>query len=228
MSPIGNIAFDVCKYASYEAPEVTVNTTGTITGLVEVSGGTLYVTAGTFNNETGHCVKVVNGTANFDGGTFTAQEVSVFNMAGTVKITDGTFTSNDNAVISGNGTNDAKYKGGTIEISGGTFNANIVSAGYVACGIYHPQAGTLKVTGGTFNINKGCGILMRGGSLDMTGSSASFTFTGENTVTGNVGDSRVVVPCGKKIVKDAHSGYYDADNITITGVAGSDIYTVQN
>ena len=228
-APAKDIAFDVCKYASYEAPVVTVNTTGTITGLVEVSGGTLNVTAGTFKNENGHCVKVVNGTANFNGGTFTAQEVSVFNMAGKVNITNGEFTSNDNAVISGNGTNDVKYKGGTIEISGGTFNANIQTEGYVACGIYHPQAGTLKVTGGTFNINKGCGILMRGGSLDMTDSNASFTFTGENTVTGNVGDSRVVVPCGKKIVKDAYSGYYDADNITITGVKEEDdIFTVQN
>lgn len=228
-APAKDIAFDVCKYASYEAPVVTVNTTGTITGLVEVSGGTLNVTAGTFNNETGHCVKVVNGAANFNGGTFTAQEVSVFNMAGTVKITDGTFTSNDNAVISGNGTDDDKYKNGTIEISGGTFNANIASAGYVACGIYHPQAGTLTVTGGTFNIENGCGILMRGGQLNMENSEAVFKFTGDRTDSGKVGDSRVVVPCGWKIVKDDHSAYYDAGNITITGVADSDIYnTVQN
>lgn len=119
-------------------------------------------------------------------------------------------------------------RNGTIEISGGTFYANIQSKGYVACGIYHPQAGTLKVTGGTFNIENGCGILMRGGSLDMTGSNASFTFTGDSTDPGMVGDSRVVVPCGKEIVKDAYSGYYDAGNITITGVAESDIYTVQN
>lgn len=224
----GDVAFDVCKYASYTVPEVTVNTTGTITGLVEVSGGTLNVTAGIFTNSKGHCVKVVNGAANFDGGTFTAQEVSVFNMAGTVKIKGGTFTSNDNAVISGNGTDDDKYKNGTIEIIGGTFNANIQTQGYVACGIYHPQAGTLKVTGGTFNINKGCGILMRGGSLDMNNSTASFTFTGDATenTTGKVGDSRVVVPCGKKIVKDAYSGYYGHENISIKGVDESDIYEV--
>ena len=228
MSPIGNIAFDVCEYASYEAPEVTVNTTGTITGLVEVSGGTLNVTAGTFKNESGHCVKVVNGDANFSGGIFTAQEVSVFNLAGTVKITNGTFTSNDNAVISGNGTNDDKYKNGEIEISGGTFNARIQSKDYVACGIYHPQKGTLKVTGGTFNIENGCGILMRGGSLDMTNSNAIFNFTGNvaEGTTGQVGDSRVVVPCGKKIVKDVHSAYYDAANISISGVNDSDIEVI--
>ena len=222
---ISSFAFDVCKYANYEAPVVTVNTTGTIEGLVEVSGGTLNVTNGTFKNEKGHCVKVVNGTANFNGGNFTAQEVVVFNMAGTVNIAGGTFTSNDNAVISGNGSDDAKYKNGIIEITGGVFNAKIQSSGYVACGIYHPQAGTLKVSGGTFNIENGCGILMRGGSLDMTGN-ASFNFTGNisGDVTGKVGDSRVVVPCGKMVVKDAWSGYYDAQNINISGVA--DIYTV--
>lgn len=222
---ISSFAFDVCKYATYEAPVVTVNTTGTIEGLVEVSGGTLNVTNGTFKNEKGHCVKVVTGTANFNGGNFTAQEVVVFNMAGTVNIAGGTFTSNDNAVISGNGSDDAKYKNGIIEITGGIFNAKIQSSGYVACGIYHPQAGTLKVSGGTFNIENGCGILMRGGSLDMTGN-ASFNFTGNisGDVTGKVGDSRVVVPCGKMVVKDAWSGYYDAQNINISGVA--DIYTV--
>ena len=152
----------------------------------------------------------------------------MFNMAGNVKITMGTFTSNDNAVISGNGTDDAKYKNGTIEITGGVFNAKIQSSGYVACGIYHPQVGTLKVSGGTFNIENGCGILMRGGSLDMTGSQVAFNFTGAATADGKVGDSRIVVPCGKKIVKDACSAYYDAGNINIDGVIESEIYTVNS
>ena len=224
-----DVAFDVCQYSSYPAPVVNVETKGTIQGLVEVSGGTLNVKAGTFKNENGHCVKVVTGTANFSGGTFEAQEVAVFNMAGTVNITGGEFTSKDNAVISGNGTNEAKYQDGTISISGGTFNANIESEDYVACGIYHPQKGTLKVTGGTFNVNNGCGILMRGGSLDMTDSKASFNFTGNNNNnTGKVGDSRVVVPCGWQIVKDAYSAYYDAENITINGVVEKYIYNVEN
>ena len=46
-----NVAFDVCKYLSYEAPTVTVNTTGTITGKVEVSGGALDLQAATINGE---------------------------------------------------------------------------------------------------------------------------------------------------------------------------------
>ena len=44
-------AFDVCKYASYEAPVVNVNTTGTITGAIEVTAEiaeNLNISGGTF------------------------------------------------------------------------------------------------------------------------------------------------------------------------------------
>ena len=46
-APEGAVAFDVCKYASYAEPNVTVNTTGTITGEIEVTGGELNIEAAT-------------------------------------------------------------------------------------------------------------------------------------------------------------------------------------
>ena len=48
------VAFDVCKYASYAVPTVNVETTGTITGAIEVSEAIKYnlnISAGTFTNE---------------------------------------------------------------------------------------------------------------------------------------------------------------------------------
>ena len=39
------VAFDVCKYASYTAPVVTLDATSTISGIVELSGGELYTNA---------------------------------------------------------------------------------------------------------------------------------------------------------------------------------------
>ena len=39
------VAFDVCKYASYTAPVVTLDATSTISGIVELSGGELYANA---------------------------------------------------------------------------------------------------------------------------------------------------------------------------------------
>ncbi|MDO5462398.1 MAG: hypothetical protein Q4F99_02790 [bacterium] len=47
----GDFAFDVCKYGNYEVPTVTLNTTGTITGDVEVSGGDFIRTAGTITGK---------------------------------------------------------------------------------------------------------------------------------------------------------------------------------
>jgi len=40
-----SFAFDVCKYASYTAPVVTLDATSTISGIVELSGGELYTNA---------------------------------------------------------------------------------------------------------------------------------------------------------------------------------------
>lgn len=39
----GDYAFDVCKYASYDAPTVTWNSTGTVKGIIELSGGNFVV-----------------------------------------------------------------------------------------------------------------------------------------------------------------------------------------
>ena len=42
-------AFDACQKGTYEIPVITVNTTGTITGNIEVTGGTLAIQAATIN-----------------------------------------------------------------------------------------------------------------------------------------------------------------------------------
>ena len=53
-APAGAVAFDVCKYSTYAAPTVTVNTTGTITGKVEVSA-TLIVEQGELTDVEAAC-----------------------------------------------------------------------------------------------------------------------------------------------------------------------------
>ena len=59
-----------------------------------------------------------------------------------------------------------------------------------------------KVSGGVFNITGGAGIVARAGTITVTG--GEFNVTG--TVTGKVGDSRVVVPCAA-LVFDSEAGY---------------------
>ncbi|MEE1412784.1 MAG: hypothetical protein UF379_03145 [Oscillospiraceae bacterium] len=138
----------------------------------------------------------------------------------TINIEDGIFSASDNAVVAGNGnrTNEAgaeRTVGNTINISGGTFNGQIKTPTYVACGIYAPWKDTIKVTGGTFNITGGAGIVARAGSVSV--SNATINTTGN--ATGKVGDSRVVVPCSA-IVFDSEAAYPALTNTSAISVEG--------
>lgn len=145
-----------------------------------------------------------SSTTVIESGNITAVEGCVItdkSCGATLTITGGTFTCTDNAVIAGNG---SKREGdaNTITISGGTFNGQIKSAGYVACGIYCPWKDVITVSGGTFNITGGAGIVSRSGTVTVTGG----TFNCTGNVTGKVGDSRVIVPCSP-VVFDSEANY---------------------
>lgn len=158
-----------------------------------------------------------SSTTVIESGNITAVEGCVItdkSCGATLTIKGGTFTCTDNAVIAGNG---SKREGdaNTITISGGTFNGQIKSAGYVACGIYCPWKDVITVSGGTFNITGGAGIVSRSGTVTVTG--GTFNCTGK--VTGKVGDSRVVVPCSP-VVFDSEAAYpsmTDESKIEISG-----------
>ena len=122
----------------------------------------------------------------------------------TITIKDGVFNASDNAVVAGNGnrtdsTGATRVNSNTINILGGTFNGQIKSEGYVACGIYAPWNGNITVNGGIFNITGGAGIVARAGNVTVNG--GEFNTTGN--VTGKVGDSRVVVPCAALVFDSA-------------------------
>ena len=123
----------------------------------------------------------------------------------------------DNAVVGGNGNNtDTEKCGGTdITIHSATLIGRILTPGYVACGIYHPQQGKLTIgyNAKIYAIG-GCGILMRGGTMTM-GGSASIVATGDKALTGNVGDSPIGVGVNG-IVYDYDCGYYDSKNVQIS------------
>ena len=67
----GWYAFDSCKFGEYAVPTVSVDTAGTITGKVELSGGNLAIKSGTFNGEITEA-GTVQGTVTITGGKFTA------------------------------------------------------------------------------------------------------------------------------------------------------------
>lgn len=117
----------------------------------------------------------------------------------------------DNAVVAGRGN---KEDGQTsIEIQKATLIGRIKSQGYAACGVFHPQQGELKISSGTKIIAiNGVGILMRGGTLNLT--SCNINATGDKDFTGKVGDCEVKVGTSG-IVYDCDCGYYDVANVKV-------------
>lgn len=169
----------------------------------------------------------INSYINITGGYIKAKSYCASPQGRGASVTiDGNavLESLDNAVVSGNGTNTAERKlGGTsITIMGKCWLiGRSRTAGYVACGIYHPQQGTLTLkysSGGIPNIVavNGAGIVMRGGNLEYR--AGNITATGDANFTGKVGDSRVVIGTSG-IVYDRDCGYYDAANAKITVAA---------
>ena len=145
----------------------------------------------------------------------------------TITINGGTFTSSNNAVILTNGnkrmypydeTNTAlRENPNTITINGGTFKGQMSDEAYngrnsIACGIYAAWKDIIIVNDGTFEIERGVGVLCRGGKVTIKG--GTFTTTDPDTKKGCVGDSRIVVPC-QTVYVDKASQYPDYEYATI-------------
>jgi hypothetical protein len=156
-----------------------------------------------------------NSTVTIDGGTVESMEFAILACGkSVVTVNDGVLTANDNAVIGGNGTNSDTYKGYTINVNGGELIGHIKTAGYVACGIYHPNVGTVNINGGEIKTDGGCGVLIRAGKFSMT--AGTITVTGNTT--GKVGDSRVVVGCyGVQIDSEANYPQVATLDVSIAG-----------
>lgn len=82
-------AFDSCKFGSYEIPTVKIHTTGTITGDIELSGGKLEISAGTFEGNIRTVSGYAKGDAIITGGTFSS-DVSKYLAEGLGQDANGT------------------------------------------------------------------------------------------------------------------------------------------
>lgn len=158
----------------------------------------------------------IESSVTVTGGLVKAQEfgVGVYGNGAELTVSGGVITTVDNAAVAGNGTcdNTTNFGGTTINIEGGTLIGNIKTAGYIANGIYHPQAGVCNISGGTIVANNGVGILMRNGELNVTGNP---TIVATGTGAGQVGDKPSDVP-GNALVVDYAQGYNHNNNSTDT------------
>ena len=171
---------------------------------------------GTIESTGNNGVTIENSKFTLESGNIKSSEFGVFTSTkGIFTMNGGSITTIDNCGAGGNGK--SEYGDYTININGGVINANITSAGYSSCGIYHPNRGTVNISGGTINSTNGAGIVQRAGTLNITGGTIN---TQEKTkdIVGKVGDSRIVVPASA-IVVDKKANY---PQVTTLGAKISD------
>ena len=85
----GGRAFDTCKFGSYEIPTVNINTTGTISGTIEATGGKLNIENGKFNVAWVTDSHYAAGDIQITGGVFTEKPAEDYCAEGYVP-TDNT------------------------------------------------------------------------------------------------------------------------------------------
>ena len=186
--------------------------TSQATTAIEINDGTLTINGGDI--ETTQWGIDVKGTGKviFNNGTITSQEgcITPWNYSSVV-INGGTLASKDNYVIGTNGRSTETGKTKYITINGGTLiGRKPVTAGYISCGIYSPNAGKVVLNGGKILSEAGCGILMRAGSVECNGT----LIETKGNEEGWVGDSKQKVNCAG-IVYDSLSNYPDKKTLKL-------------
>ena len=197
----------------------TVTATGTFINVQK--GSKLTLTGGTVNSGR-YVFNVKDGEVAVNDADLKAQECVYALFSGSkLTVNGGTYTSLDNAVIATNGSSD---EGSEIRINGGVFNANIISAGYIACGVYVANKDIVTIDRATFNVVDGVGILMRAGNTTI-GKDVVINLTNTGKVTaGKVGDANIDITTPSYLVMDVRSGYPGATaGFTITNYSGYDL-----
>lgn len=214
---------DDYKTVSYTAGKITSSKNGG-SGVSVQEGGILTLESGIVESTSNIGIGVhgsekpeswdtpIESSVTVTGGLVKAQEygVGVYGNGAELTVSGGVITTVDNAAVAGNGRcdNTTNFGGTTINIEGGTLIGNIQSSGYIANGIYHPQAGVCNISGGTIIANNGVGILMRNGELNVTGNPEVIS-TG--TAKGKVGDSKYQVDSQAVVL---HHVYGDTNSET--------------
>lgn len=182
-------------------------------GVLARLGSKVTLESGSINSTKDCGVGVNEATFIMNGGKITAQEFGIiYQNNAKITINSGTIETKDNAAIGDNGT--AGSGGNVVNVNGGNLISNIVSAGYISCGIYNANDTTLTVKSGVkITANKGgAGIVIRGGKVTIAKDVIDNMVTG--TTKGKVGDSKVIV--AGKVVKDYASNYPAKDTINVT------------
>lgn len=136
----------------------------------------------------------------------------------TVVINDSTLTSLDNYVVGTNGRKTEKGIKKYITINNSILNGEIVTEGYISCGIFGASDAKIVVKGGEINSKSGCGVLVRAGSLELN----NVKISAHGNIQGKVGDSTVKIGCDGAAY-DTQSNYPDKDTAKLIINKGTSI-----
>ena len=142
-------AFDVCQYGNYTPPVVTVNTSGTIEGNIEVTGGNLAIQKGSFTD----LATAVTYAA--EGATITLlEDVTLDNTSDSINVAGKTVTvdlngkdvtaQGDAFVVTGTGHLILKDTVGTSDIKGGQAGVGSWTA------VWAHHGGKVTIRGGSY------------------------------------------------------------------------------
>ena len=203
------------------------------TGILVSNGGELILESGCVHSTSGNGINVngntkmegwenaIDSAVTITGGYVHSREygIGVYGNGAVVNVEGGVVVADDNGAIAGNGSYNSdsngdgvtdNYGGTEINIRGGTVIGHIVSSGYIAVGIYHPQNGELNISGGTIYADNGVGICIRNGSLNISENAQLYASGNE---AGKVGDAANEIP-GKTVVIDYSTGYNHGNETT--------------
>ena len=145
--------------------------------------------------------------------------------SGVVTMNNGVLEALENAVVMGPGN---LNKGGyTINIHGGILLGHMstdgIAAGYSSMAVYHPNEGTLTIDGGTLVSENGPGVVVRGGTSNITGG----TIIAQGTGGGKCGDANAPLIEEVGVAYDFRANYPGENTLhaTISGdanISGAD------
>ena len=164
--------------------------------IVQVNNGEVVVESGNYNTQNeGFKAIGTSSKVTINGGTISSVECALgANRGGFIELNGGNIITSDNMGI---GTNGSSGEGGnTIIMNGGKIDANIVSAGYEAIGVYIANNDEFIMNGGEIKANGGTGLCMRAGHVVINDGTIIATGTkkdGTPVADGKIADSPVVM-----------------------------------
>lgn len=152
-------------------------------------------------------VRIDGGYVKADWGS----AVSLYRRAG-VRIGGGVLVSEGNTVIDVSDRPEARKTYSYVSMWDGVLISKGAPSGSLPCGIYFPQNGSVSIYSGEIRAPGGIGILMRSGSLSISGNGQNPpAITVSKAGTGKLGSSELALESGHCVVMDEKSGYYPKD-----------------